>query len=122
MNRITLAVVTAVLLPVAAPAQPPPKLSFNFRFVEGRDNTIQIIYVDPKGLAGQIGLRQDDVLKRINDVTIRSKRDVDKALETLPGRYRIIIDRPTPRRFERDLQLTGEVKRSRSGYYALPDR
>jgi len=120
MQRILPIVVVLVLLlsPAAATAQK----KFGFDFVVTAEKTIRITDVDGKGLAGQIGLRQADIVKKIGDRDIRSKQDLDDALQKVSKgkEYKITIYRPRDRKEE---TFAGSIKQSRSGsYYVVPRR
>lgn len=91
---------------------------FGFRYIETNNRQIRITSVDPKGLAGQIGLRQDDVLKKINGIDITSTQSLDRALRQAidERKYEIMVYRP---RDKGERTLKGQVRESKPGSYYI---
>jgi C-terminal processing protease CtpA/Prc len=89
---------------------------------EEHDNKrVEVSYVDPKGLAQQMGLKKGDALLEIDGSSINGNDDAVRAFNRISGRYTILIERETvsPRgeRLLRRMELTGEIKRTGSGIY-----
>jgi S1-C subfamily serine protease len=129
-----LALLAAAVLPALASAQPTADnvLPFGFRFAEGKPmgqgkgSAIQVIDIDLKQLGAQIGLRRDDVIKKVNGVEITSKSDLllglKKISESKDKDYDITIYRP---RTGQDIPLKGTIQKSerpKNILYARPSR
>jgi S1-C subfamily serine protease len=103
--------------------------SFGFRFAETRKNSIVVTYVDPGGLARQMGLIQGDNLLEINGKTLTSSREVMTTLRNLRGRYKIVVERiqrtPGGEKSLQKIRLEGEIRESKKqpkAFYLLPDK
>src|SRR5262249_5545423 len=121
MNRKTL--VFAMSLSVLVAGRANAEDLFRFRFVETKESQVRIIDVDPKGLAGQMGLRQDDILVSINRMEIRSKANLESALKNVVDtkQYTIVVKRPpdpaAKSASDQRKPLTGQLIRSSTGAY-----
>ena len=111
----------SLIQPPAASDQP----NFGFRFAETRMNTVEVTYLDPKGLAQRMGLKASDTILEINGQQIQSKGKLLEALKDLRGNYEIVVKRVKITNGVRNIvsepPLKGEIKRSKTGeYYVLP--
>jgi predicted metalloprotease with PDZ domain len=109
---------------------PPQKLMLGIRYNEGqKDKRLAITYVDPGGLAKQIGLQVGDVFATINGVKIDTTADLDKTLAAVLGSvstsssssavYQIKVNR------DKTLEsLEGEIRKSEKtgAYYVVPKK
>ena len=43
-------------------------------------NGVVVVYVDPKGISGKIGIRSGDVIRQINQSNIKNEKDFNKAI------------------------------------------
>jgi C-terminal processing protease CtpA/Prc len=81
------------LCPEAACAQP----NFGIRCADRPGSRVEVTYVDPGGLARQMGLQPGDILAEINwennAQVIRSNEDAVRAFRQLHGKYRIVLQR-----------------------------
>jgi S1-C subfamily serine protease len=127
-RMLLFAVLGLLLTPLAASAQP----NFSFRFAQTRQDTVEVSYVDPGGLAQQMGLKKGDVLRKITaegkEREIRTNDDVHAALRILRGPYTIEVDRSSDgksRPTRLDPPLKGEIRESAQTpgkFYHVADR
>lgn len=103
-------------LSVAQANSLPDQPSLGFRFSVTRLNTVEVTWVDPKGLAERMGLKAGDTITEINRNPIRSKADLSQFLK-LPGDYEIKVTR----RNAPSATLKGAVKKSGPGeFFCIP--
>jgi S1-C subfamily serine protease len=100
------------------------KPALGFRCVETRNKTVEITYVDPKGLASQMGLEKGDILYELNKVKIKTIADMEEALKGFPGKYQLTVERTREGR-KTTRALEGELKKSEKQpdlYYVIPKK
>jgi S1-C subfamily serine protease len=115
MNRLRFIAAVFLLILLSARANAD---EFLFRFVETKDNKIRVTSVDSKGLAAQMGMRQDDIIVRIDNTNIDSKTKLDSALRSLlpqtgMRKFTVVVDRPG----EKNKTLPGQIQKSSAGFY-----
>ncbi len=52
---------------------------------------VAVVYVDPKGVSGKIGIRSGDVIRQINQANIRDERDFNSAIVEAGKRSSILL-------------------------------
>jgi len=108
------------LAPLLTWAEERPAPNLGLRFAQTRQGVFVVTYVDPSGLAQQIGLQRGDVLKQINSVRLNTEKDVRRGISDIfDGKYRISFARSVdgasdPVDFE---PFEGMIRMYKSGTY-----
>jgi S1-C subfamily serine protease len=108
---------------MAAPsADPPPKNKpyLGFRYAETPRRGVVVTSVDSKGLAVQMGLKVDDVVRRVNGAETATLKSMADALDKIDaGTVNLVVSRapgPTP------VEIRGVIRKEpgKEVYYFFP--
>jgi hypothetical protein len=87
---------------------------FKLQVVETQRKTVEITSVDPKGLAWQMGLRTNDTIQMIGTTRIQSRKELERELKNLSGKFEIKVRRVVGNAKERKVEektLEGELRK-----------